>query len=186
MATIFLSFSSIIYVDRLISLGINELAVGYTFALSSLAYALTAPLVNLMKTRIPRYWLSFVAFWIFAMALMIEGPSSLFELEPEPELVILGYMILGVAGALALVPLFSSIIESVREKEGINGKCENLHDKASALFNACWALGSVLAPIIGGAINTNYDFETACDVMMLVAFIYGLLFFVVFVLPEIL
>ena len=116
MATIFLSFSSIIYVDRLISLGINELAVGYTFALSSLAYALTAPLVNLMKTRIPRYWLSFVAFWIFAMALMIEGPSSLFELEPEPELVILGYMILGVAGALALVPLFSSIIESVREK----------------------------------------------------------------------
>ena len=186
MATIFLSFSSVIYVNRLIELGIDDLAVGYTFALSSLAYALTAPLVNWMKMRIPRYWLSFVAFWIFAMALMIEGPSGLFDLDDEPSLVILGYMILGVAGALALVPLFSSIIESVREKENINGKCENLHDKTSALFNASWALGSILAPIIGGAINTAYDFETACDVMMVVSFIYGLLFFVVFVLPEML
>jgi MFS family permease len=117
---------------------------------------------------------------------MFEGPSELFELAEEASLVIMGSTILGIAGAMALVPLFSTIIDSVREKQKIVGKCENLHDKTSAIFNMCWALGSVIAPITGGAMNDTIGFSNACDVMMLLSFIYGAFFFVTFVLPELL
>lgn len=154
--------------------------------MQAFAYTVTAPLVNFIQKRITRTYLSFLAFFIFAIALMIEGPSEYFDLDDEASMVIFGNAMLGIAGAMALVPLFSTIIDSVREKEQIFGKSEILQDKTSAIFNMCFAFGSVLAPILGGVISDLVGFEHTCDIMMVLAFAFGAFFFFAFILPELL
>lgn len=61
--------------------------------------------------------------------------------------------LLGSSVACIFVPLLSEIIAAVKEKEGFT---ENpvLNDKASGIFNTFYAIGSIIAPIWGGFLNS--------------------------------
>jgi len=63
-----------------------------------------------------------------------------------------GLALLGIACSVIFVPLLSEIIEGVKEKEGITESPE-LNDKAAGLFNTAYAIGCIIAPILGGYLN---------------------------------
>mmetsp|Transcript_11412 Transcript_11412/g.11427 ORF Transcript_11412/g.11427 Transcript_11412/m.11427 type:complete len:109 (-) Transcript_11412:193-519(-) len=92
-------------------------------------------------------------------------------------------MLLAVAIALVSIPTLPQIIEALQE---MSGSTDNpvLNDKASGFFNACGSFGQVLAPIVGGLLNTYYGFRITCDFMGLVASTYTVIYLFINVLPD--
>jgi MFS family permease len=93
-----------------------------------------------------------------------------------------GLALLGIACSVIFVPLLSEIIEGVQEKEGITEMGE-LNDKAAGVFNTSYAIGCIIAPILGGYLNIYTDFRTTSDIMALSSAVYGTLYFCVAILP---
>jgi len=93
-----------------------------------------------------------------------------------------GMCLLGISVSLIFVPLLSEIIESVMEKEGCDEN-PSLNDKASAMFNAAYATGCIVAPIIGGALNSSYGFRNTCDVMAFASATIAIIYFVLVIIP---
>ena len=80
------------------------------------------------------------------------------------------------------MPLLSEIIEGVREKEGI-WDSGTINDKAAGVFNTAYALGCIIAPILGGYLSMYTSFRTTCDVMAICSASYAAIFFCVMILP---
>ena len=95
-----------------------------------------------------------------------------------------GLMCLGFSVAMIFVPLLPEIIEAAEEKENVVDNME-LNDKASGIFNTSYALGCLISPILGGALNEAYGFRTTCDIMAISSGLFGVFFFFAAVLPYI-
>lgn len=95
---------------------------------------------------------------------------------------IVGMVLLGLACSLIFVPLLPEIIDAVQDKENI-GENDELNDKASSLFNIAYAIGCLIAPIIGGLLNDYLHFRGTCDIMALSAAIFALIYFLINLLP---
>ncbi len=98
---------------------------------------------------------------------------------------LVGMICLGFSISLIFVPLLPEIIEAAEEKEEVVDNME-LNDKASGIFNAAYALGCLIAPILGGALDQAFSFRPTCDIMACASAIYGVIFFFVSVLPYLL
>ena len=105
-------------------------------------------------------------------------------------MVIIGVSLLGVSVALIFVPLLSEIIDAVQEKEGL-GESPALNDKASAVFNAAYAIGCVTGPEVGASLKEAFavegktsGFAETCDVMAIAAASFAVLYFFVNILPH--
>jgi len=81
------------------------------------------------------------------------------------------------------VPLLSEIIEGVREKEGIRDS-GTINDKASGVYNTAYAVGCIIAPILGGYLSMYTNFRTTCDIMAICSISYAAIFFSVIILPS--
>ena len=93
-----------------------------------------------------------------------------------------GMAVLGFSCAWIFVPLMPEIIEAVQDKEQIQEN-EDLNDKASGLFNFSYAIGCLVAPILGGAFNELWGFRTTCDVMAMSSLVFGGIYFFINLLP---
>jgi MFS family permease len=71
--------------------------------------------------------------------------------------------------------LLPEIIESVREQEGIRDS-GTINDKAAGVFNTAYALGCIVAPILGGYLSMLTNFRTTCDIMAVSSAVYALIF----------
>jgi len=60
-----------------------------------------------------------------------------------------------------------------------------LNDKASGLFNTFNAIGSIIAPVLGGTLNECVGFRTTCDIMAVSSLTVGSIYFCSNVLPQI-
>lgn len=112
------------------------------------------------------------------------GPSKLlhFPFENKP-LSIAGFLLLGVTTATVFVPLLAEIIDAIEEKEGVRDSSE-INDKASAAFNIAGSIGTIVGPILGGALDDAYGFESTCDILACAAGVLGVLYLLIAILPS--
>jgi MFS family permease len=157
--------------------------IGYYFALICATYALLSPFVGCLTSIIPRHWLTFFAFIFASVALFLFGPSKVFSFPDKIYLSAIGLAILGGSCSLIFVPLLSEIIEGVREKEGIRDS-GTINDKAVGVFNTAYALGCIIAPILGGYLSMIAGFRTTCDVMAFCSIGYAVVFLLVIIIPK--
>jgi uncharacterized membrane protein len=76
LAMIFmLFFDSILTVHLINDMKINENTVGYYFALICATYAISSPFVRCLTAIFPLHWLTFFAFLLSSVALLLFGPS---------------------------------------------------------------------------------------------------------------
>lgn len=80
------------------------------------------------------------------------------------------------------MPLLSEIIDGVRTSEGVIHS-GTINDKAAGVFNTAYAVGCIIAPILGGYLNMYTNFRVTCDTMAFSSLTYALIFFVVIILP---
>lgn len=112
------------------------------------------------------------------------GPSKLlhFPYESKP-LSIAGFLLLGVTTATVFVPLLAEIIDAIEEKEGVRD-CSEINDKASASFNIAGSIGTIVGPILGGALDDAYGFESTCDILACGAAGLGLMYLGIAIVPS--
>ena len=59
-----------------------------------------------------------------------------------------------------------------------------LNDKAAAIFNTLYAVGCIIAPILGGYLKMATSFRVTCDIMALCSATYGTIYLIVVVIPA--
>jgi MFS family permease len=110
------------------------------------------------------------------------GPSQVFKFPNTITLSACGLALLGTSCAIIFVPLLSEIIDGVREREGVQHS-GTINDKAAGVFNTAYAVGCIIAPILGGYLNMYTNFRVTCDVMAFSSLSYAGIFLVVIILP---
>jgi len=150
-----------------------------------LTYAISSPFIGYLTKIIPRSYVTCASFFIATVALFMFGPSYILGFGTNLAILTAGLGLLGVACSVIFVPLLSEIIEGVQEKEGI-GESAELNDKAAGLFNTAYAIGCIIAPILGGYLNEAYGFQKTCDIMAICSFVFGIFYLIFRVIPTIL
>lgn len=196
LAMIFMLFFNAILEDHVGATFGEEMGknAGYLMSLGALTYALCSPFVGTVFKGVPRRYVFFLGFILATVSLLYLGNSHALGYPNSIALLIVGLLLLGVAVSLIFVPLLSEIIETVQEKEGL-GENPLLNDKASAVFNAAYATGCVLGPIVGSELFDHFStfngshvvksgFTHTCDIMALCAACFCVLYFFVNILPH--
>jgi MFS family permease len=192
-AMIFMLFYEPVFTPYIVAQGwIAEEKVGYTLAIGCFTYAVGSPLVGLLCSKMQRKYITLMAFFLCGASLFVFGPSPSFGFNPSLAFTLVGIGMLGFSVAFLFVPLLPEIISSVAEKEGLENS-PFLADKASGIYNGAYGVGNCLAPIIGGAITAakiskeNDDktkgFPFTCDVMAFASIGFGVLYFLLAILP---
>ena len=119
-------FNLILYVllepilsDRLTKIGVEEKNLGKYFFIMPFTYAAVSLLIDhfLLKRMHKRICL-IVGFVIFFFGFLITGPSRIFDMivEPNIHIMMFGLVILGIGCSLSFVPIFSELIDSVKDQ----------------------------------------------------------------------
>jgi MFS family permease len=98
-------------------------------------------------------------------------------------LIIAGDIVNGLAISLIFVPLLGEIIDAVKEKERLTEDNNDLSDLASGLFNFSYAIGCMIAPIIGGLFYQIWGFRKTCDIMAFSCIVFSIFYFLLNMLP---
>eukprot|EP00347_Sterkiella_histriomuscorum_P005636 403355840 len=183
-AMIFMLFYDTILSDQLIEVGLDKNLVGYLFALICLVYTLCSPIVGHFSQKIKKIYITQAAFIFASISLFFFGPSKLLHFPDSLTFMIIGMVLLGFSCSLIFVPLLPEIIDAVQDKENI-GENNELNDKASSLFNMSYAIGCLIAPILGGAFNDSYKYRTTCDIFAVSAATFAVIYFFINLLPNI-
>jgi predicted MFS family arabinose efflux permease len=92
---------------------------------------------------------------------------------------------------MIFTPILPEIMDSVYEKTGlVEGEDEDVDiiiaDKASGLYFACFALGTIVAPPLGSVIYEllNEDWAYTCDVIGVTAAIFTVVYLLFNLLPD--
>jgi MFS family permease len=167
-------------------MGVNENKVGFFIALPCLVYSIACAVVGLFTKYVPRVYLTELAFLITFGGMLMFGPSEILNFPKDLALSTCGICIVAFSCALIFVPLLSEIVEAVLAKEGLQEATEELNDLAAGFFNTAYAIGCLIAPIIGGALNDAYNFRITCDVMAFSSGAYAVVFFFISIVPYLL
>jgi MFS family permease len=158
--------------------------LGYLFGGQALFYSLFSPLVGMAARRWPTRYITQCSFLIATCAIFMMGPSKLLHFPYENKVLsIVGFEMLGITTATVFVPLLAEIIDAIEEKEGVKD-CSQINDKASASFNIAGSIGTIVGPILGGALFDEYGFETTCDILACGAGVLGLIYLFIAILPA--
>lgn len=109
--------------------------------------------------------------------MILFGPSQVLGFPQSATLCIIGNCIDGLSCAFIFVPLLSEIVDAVKEKEGLKEESEHLNDLASGLFNTSYAIGCLIAPILGGLFNDLYGFRATCDIFAFSSLAFAIIYF---------
>lgn len=182
MVVIFIDFYSSILSIHLLTTSTFNLSPGYTglvFAVPSICYCITTPLVNRISHRFrSKRILMLFALCVTVVALLIAGPSEILGLPNELWVLTIGLGLIGTSSGLAFVPVFPEIMEGVMERNGLLEETDELCDKVSGMYGTFYSIGSILAPIVGGALGDRFGFRSTCDIVALATLIFCVLFFV--------
>jgi len=113
------------------------------------------------------------------------GPSEVLHFPKDLALSTCGICLVAFTCSLIFVPLLSEIVEAVMEKEQLSEATEDLNDLAAGFFNTAYAVGCLIAPILGGLFADLYGFRYTCDIMGFSSALFAIVFFFISLLPYI-
>lgn len=150
----------------------------YIFAIPCFFYAVSSLVVSSLTKCMPRRFLVFLAFVINVIALLMFGPSALLGFPyPSLGLLISGLALNGVCIGFIFTPLLPEILYVVAKEEGLTKDDHLLNDTASGLYNVAYSSGTIIATILGGALNDAVGFRYTCDIMALMSACFTVIFF---------
>jgi MFS family permease len=180
MVVIFIDFyEAILSVHLLQVYELGSMYNGYVFAVPCLTYCIATPLVSEISERFPsKRVFILLSLALTVVSLFLAGPSPLLGFDQSFILLVSGLALIGVSAGFAFIPIFPEIMESVMEKEGLEEETDELCDKVSGIYGTFYSFGSVLAPIIGGALGDEIGYRRTCDVVAIATLIFCIFFFV--------
>ena len=93
-------------------------------------------------------------------------------------LLVSGLALNGVCIGFIFTPLLPEILYVVAKEEGFTKDDHYLNDTASGIYNVSYALGTIIAPILGGLLRDGVGFAWTCDIMAVMSACFSVTFFV--------
>lgn len=107
--------------------------IGMAFAIPTLIYASTSPMVYVLTARIKKSGVIFIGYLISSAAMFLIGPSLLFGFPDSTSLTMVGLCLMGFGAGMIIIPVLPDMIESTEERyPGID--MDKLHNNISGLF----------------------------------------------------
>lgn len=96
--------------------GYEAVFIGFSFAIPTLIYASTSPLIYILTSRFKKAAVICLGYAIVSIGLFLIGPSKLLGLYNSPALIILGLSFLGFGCGMIIIPVMPDMIEAIEEK----------------------------------------------------------------------
>jgi len=96
--------------------GYNAVYIGFSFAIPTLIYASTSPLIYVMTSKMRKPGVIFIGYSILTIGMFLVGPSKLLGLYNSPAFIILGLAIVGFGCGMIIIPILPDMIESAEER----------------------------------------------------------------------
>ncbi|CAI2367948.1 unnamed protein product [Moneuplotes crassus] len=147
--------------------------IGLCFAIPTLAYALTGPLLLKKFTRKFEFRTTImIGFLILVAAGIFIGPSRVCKLpDTSAPMMIFGLYLLGTGVACTIIPIIPEMMETVEQNE-------RAHDKVSAIFNIFGGFGQIISPPVAGALVDKVGFNYSLDFCAFSVLLFLILYFV--------
>lgn len=158
------------------SYGYSGAFIGFSFAIPTLIYASTSPLIYILTERLRKSAVIMFGYSIASLAMFIVGTSSLFLIPNNPEAVVLGLAFLGFGCGMINIPVLPDMIESVEQVYPALNDSE-LNNHISGLFIACQGIGETIGPIFGSTAANLYGFRHTQEIIAFTLMTYMILYF---------
>lgn len=145
--------------------GLSNAWVGACFALPTVFYILTGPLLLPIITKhFEKRATMMLGFFALALVGYLVGPSQILGLPSESAvMMIIALCILGVGAAFTIIPIIPEMLDAVQGK--YPGQDTELSDNFSAIFNISGGIGQVVGPSCSGALNDSLGFNLTFDII---------------------
>lgn len=110
--------------------------IGFSFAIPTLIYAATSPLIYVLTSRFQKTAVILMGYILTSGGMFLVGTSKLIGMYNSPVFILLGLSIMGFGCGMIIIPVLPDMIESV-EKERPHLNQDLLQNRMSGLFIAC-------------------------------------------------
>jgi MFS family permease len=144
--------------------GYTAVFIGFSFAIPTLVYASTTPLIYLLTSKFKKSTVILLGYGFTAGGMFLVGTSKLLGVQNTPAFIIFGLAVMGFGCGLIITPVLPDMMEAVEERyPKIDDN--SLANQISGLFIACQGLGETLGPVFGSVSENIYGFRITQDIL---------------------
>ena len=85
--------------------GYTPIFIGFSFAVPTLIYASTSPLVYVLTSKLQKPGVVFIGYVFLSTGMFLVGPSKLLGIYNSPAFIILGLAIVGFGAGMIIIPV---------------------------------------------------------------------------------
>lgn len=176
-----LVFSAVTYLQPTLALHLRSydyqpIFIGFSFAIPTLIFATTSPLIHILTKRISKRGTIFLGFVIEGCAFLLVGPSYYLNFSESITITMFGICLLGLGAGMIIIPCLPEMIEATEIRyPGI--EMDVLHNKISGIFIAAQGVGETLGPVMGSVFEDLHEFRGSQDIMAFILLSFMVLYF---------
>lgn len=115
--------------------GYSAVFIGFSFAIPTLIYASTSPIVYVLTHKLQKTAIIFYGYAVIVVAMLFIGPSLMLGFYNSSYLILLGLAIMGFGCGMIIIPILPDMIDAIEELYTDLDE-EKLHNNISGLFIA--------------------------------------------------
>lgn len=98
------------------SYGYTPVFIGFTFAVPTLIYASTTPLIYILTEKFKKTTVILLGYILMALGMFLVGTSKILGFYNSPAFVIIGLAIMGFGAGMIIIPILPDMLESIEER----------------------------------------------------------------------
>ncbi len=97
------------------SFGYTPVFIGFTFAVPTLIYASTTPLIYILTEKFKKTTVILFGYLLMAMGMFLVGTSKILGFYNSPAFIIIGLAVMGFGAGMIIIPILPDMLESIEE-----------------------------------------------------------------------
>jgi MFS family permease len=98
------------------SFGYTPVFIGFTFAVPTLIYASTTPLIYILTEKFKKTTVIIFGYSLMALGMFLVGTSKIIGIYNSPAFIIIGLAIMGFGAGMIIIPILPDMLESIEER----------------------------------------------------------------------
>ena len=142
----------------------TPLVIGLLFAVPTIAYAVIAPLIGRLSTKLGHARMTVLGFIITALAMaFVPLPSNIY-------LEIAALSLIGIGMGMILAPSLPRMADLAQEKENAS------YGFTFAIYNTAYSVGMMMGPVLSGLLSENFGLQWAYVILAGAIVLYMMVF----------
>jgi len=159
--------------------GFSNLLIGFTFAVPTIAYILTGPLLlPLIAKKFESRATMMCGFFILGFSMTFVGPSNVFGFpDTSTAMMIIGLIVLGTGAACTVIPVIPEMMNAVEGQ--YEEHSSEVSDTFSGIFNIAGGFGQIVGPSVAGVLADQVGFNWTFDIVFFIIIGYNIIYILV-------